>query len=88
MFVRDKDGNKIAKTSAKVNFLGFGKKKNNLVKSKVAIYGVSKTSAFIKTILESRYKVLYFVDEDSNKWGDNFFGLEIKDIKNYRIILI
>ncbi|HGH7175527.1 serine acetyltransferase [Bacillus sp. AFS094611] len=81
VFVRDKDGNKIAKTSAKVNFLGFEKKKNNLVKSKVAIYGVSKTSAFIKTILESRYKVLYFVDEDSNKWGDNFFGLEIKDIK-------
>ncbi|HIE8455436.1 TPA: serine O-acetyltransferase [Bacillus cereus] len=85
VFVRDKDGNKIAKTSAKVNFLGFEKKMIKPVKSKVAIYGVSKTSAFIKKILESKYKVLYFVDEDSNKWGDNFFELEIRDIKELQV---
>lgn len=78
VFVRDENGNRIAQTSKKITFSGFSEEEIDFSPDKIAIYGVSKTSAFIKAIIETKFEVLYFIDEDPKKWGDSFFGLEVK----------
>lgn len=92
-YIRDKSGNKIAKTSKTIDFKGFDQPSIQEDPLQIVIYGVSKTSLFIKSILEKRYKVLCFVDDDENKVGDEFFGLKvinlvsIKDLGEVNVII-
>jgi serine O-acetyltransferase len=92
-YIRDKSGNKIAKTSKTIDFIGFDQTSIQEEPLQIVIYGVSKNSIFIKSILEKRYKVLCFVDDDVNKFGDEFFGLKvsnlvsIKDLGDVKVII-
>lgn len=70
-----------ANTSKEIEFVGFDNDSDpHLEKESVVIYGVNKNSAFIKAILETKYKVIQFIDEELCHEGERFFGLEIEQI--------
>jgi serine O-acetyltransferase len=77
VYIKDKHQNNIAETTDKIKFNGFRDKGILIHRPEVAIYGVSKIGAAVKAILESKYSVSYFVDEDPEKWEQSFFGLKI-----------
>jgi serine O-acetyltransferase len=77
VFIKDKQNNKIANTSEKITFNGFKDKATPSDKPEVAIYGVSRLGAAVKAILETKYKVSYFIDDEQEKWGQSFFNVKI-----------
>ncbi|MFJ5759289.1 DapH/DapD/GlmU-related protein [Neobacillus sp. NPDC093182] len=77
VFIKDKRNNKIANTSEKITFNGFKDKSSPIDKPEVAIYGVSRLGAAVKAILETKYKVSFFIDDDKEKWGQTFFNVKI-----------
>jgi serine O-acetyltransferase len=93
VYIKDKFQNKMAETSSKIKFNGFKDKGIVMDKPEVAIYGVSRIGAAVKAILETKYKIAYFVDEDEEKWGQLFFGIkivglsEIESIENIKIVV-
>lgn len=93
VFIKDKFQNNTAETSNKFSFNGFKDKGIAVDKPEVAIYGVSRIGAAVKAILETKYKVSYFIDNEEEKWGQMFFGVKIigssgvEKFKNINIVV-
>lgn len=77
VYTKDKNQNTIAETTEKWKFNGFRDKGILIPKPDVAIYGVSRIGAAVKAILETKYNVTYFIDDDEEKWGQIFFDTKI-----------
>lgn len=81
VFVRDDQGNQQALSGKEITFTGFGNELNkDKEKESVIIYGISKNSAFIKAILDKKYKILCFVDDTFCDSEQTFYGLKIQSI--------
>ncbi|MGM0753047.1 MAG: serine acetyltransferase [Bacillota bacterium] len=74
----------ITKYSEEIYFSGFANSITKRNKPDILIFGVSKTSMMIKKILEKRYNVLSYLEDDISKIGRTFFGLPINDVWAYR----
>ncbi|PRX70875.1 serine O-acetyltransferase [Bacillus sp. V-88] len=83
VFVRNSEKT-ITQYSKEVYFGGFINSNIKSNKSDLFIYGVSKTSMMIKKILEKRYNVLSYLEDDISKVGKTYFGLPIVDIWSQR----
>ena len=77
VYIKDRNQNTTAETTDKWKFNGFREKGNVLRKPEVAIYGVSRIGAAMKAILDTKYSVQYFIDDDEEMWGQLFFGVKI-----------
>ncbi|MEW9093556.1 MAG: TDP-N-acetylfucosamine:lipid II N-acetylfucosaminyltransferase [Clostridiaceae bacterium] len=64
-------------------------------KEKVILFGASKMGEAAYVLLKDNYDIVYFCDNDKNKWKKNFCGVEIispeslkqDDLKNIEIII-
>ncbi|MCA1065391.1 serine acetyltransferase [Rossellomorea sp. AcN35-11] len=83
VFVRDVDKT-ITKYTKDIYFSGFVNSTTKQNKSDILLFGVSKTSMMMKKILEKRYNVLCYLEDDPSKIGKTFFDLPIRDIRDYR----
>ena len=60
---------------------------------KIVIFGAGNTGKLANEYLKGRYDCVYFVDNDSSKWGTIFCGKQIlspeklKEDKNIKVII-